>query len=195
MKTQIKPLKIGTKAAIVLLLFIAQSCSNYYKVADTPKDAAKPEKVIAADWQRYFILRTGKDAFAMNEVKLSEDKRSLTCILDSLPDEHKLHLHNGRGGHMRYKKDEPEAAVLDEIHLFVPQDPTAVVGNSYTLELDKVQKIEVLEQDKKRTRRSHVFGGLAIAAGVTVVLFAVAAIALSSGWNWNQTSTDVNYHF
>lgn len=63
---------------------------------------------------------------------------------------------------MTYVKNDPAGIlVLNEVHFHIQPDNTAVIG-SYTLQLDKIQKIEVIEKDKKRTTNSHIFGALLI---------------------------------
>jgi hypothetical protein len=172
MKSQINP-HIGKFIATVILPIFIQSCCNYYKVEDNRKVASTPNAVIQANPYRYFILRTGASAYYMNNIMLSQRGDSLTCMLDTLPAEHKLHLRNGRGGHMRYKKNQPEAVVLNEVHMYVQQDGAAVAGHNYTLALEKVKKIEVLEKDEGRTTVSYVLGGLGIASGVILSFLAI----------------------
>src|SRR5437763_13373179 len=96
----------------------------------------------------------------MSGVTLSADQKMVNCLLDSLPPEHKLHLHNGRRGKMQYQKTNPEEfPVLSEVHLYIQKDSTIQLG-SFVLSLDKIQKIEVIEKDKVRTRESYVIGAI-----------------------------------
>lgn len=110
----------------------------------------------------------------MKTLALSDDQKTLTTYLDTLPPEHLLYLKNGRHGRLQYKKKSDEEAVLTEVHLFIPKD-TLNAGN-YVLSLDKVQKIEVVEIDKQRTTGSYVIG----AVGYTLGAFAVAAIIVAA---------------
>jgi hypothetical protein len=181
MKSQIKH-NLGKFTAIIMLLTLTQSCRTYYKVAMPPDVAATPAGIIQANPQRYYVLRTGSNAFSMNNIALSKDEQALTCVLDTLPPEHKLHLHKGREGNMHYKRSGPEAAVITEVHLYVPQDTAANIGATYTLALNHIQKIEVLEKDKQRTSTSYVFGGVLIVAGAVVVLLSIAVASFSAGW-------------
>ncbi|HEY4323144.1 MAG TPA: hypothetical protein VGN20_04140 [Mucilaginibacter sp.] len=176
MKSLINLLKIRKFTGIIILLIFTQSCCSYYKVAKAPDVAVTPAEIVQANPQRYFILRAGTSAYCMNNVVLSQDKKTLTCTLDSLPDEHKLHLKNGINGKMRYKRTRAEAPILNEVHLFVTPDPFAVAGARYTLVLEKVQKVEFLEKDKGRTTKSYILGGVVVTTLVAVVVISIAAL-------------------
>ena len=76
------------------------------------------------------------------------------------------------------------------IYIKVPKDSTATTGNNYAFELSKVQKIEALEKDKDRTTNSYIIGGLAITAGIAVVVLSIRA-ALSNITILNNFSFDL----
>ncbi|HVY76274.1 MAG TPA: hypothetical protein VG890_15705 [Puia sp.] len=181
---------IWGRPILLFPLILLTSCF-YYKVA-TPKNGPPPpaDSVIAANPNRYFILRSGSQAFHMKDLLLSEDRKTLSCTLDRLPREHQLHLTRGgkdhvpeqktREGSMRYKRHKADTVVLHEVHLYIPPDSTAKVEVTYTLDLAQVQKVELLVKDKKRTTASHVGAALGIAGGVVAVVYVIAAaIALS----------------
>jgi len=172
------PFKKGV--SVVLLLIAVQACSNYYRVSKKSNITAVTNAASVVNTKRYFILRSGSSAYYMNNIVLSKDRQSLTCSLQALPKEHTLHLHNGRGGTMRFKIAKPEAAVVNEVHLYIPWDSTAVAGKSYSLSLNRVMKIEVLEKDKGRTTLSYVLGGLAITGGAILVAGIIVVATKSS---------------
>lgn len=167
-------------AAIILLLIAAQACKNFYKVSDKSNLSVVTDTTSIENMNRYFILRSGLNAYYMNNIILSKDRKSLTCSLETLPGAHTLHLRHGRGGKMRFKTNEPEEAVTNEVHLYTQQDSNAVAGKNYFLSLNKVTKIEVLEKDKGRTARSYILGGLAITGGVFLVAGIIIAATKSS---------------
>jgi PBP1b-binding outer membrane lipoprotein LpoB len=71
---------------ILAILFVFAGCSRYYKAITTnAKD--NPEKSLDSlkNQNRYFILRTPSQAWYMRNIVLSEDRKTLTCALDSLP--------------------------------------------------------------------------------------------------------------
>jgi hypothetical protein len=162
------------------LFFMLTGCSNYYKAANMNKNVVTENLNAPELANRYFILRNGANAYHMQNLVVSEDKKSITCHLDSLPANHTLHLVKGRGGAMRYKKTSVEVDVLNEVHFYIPFDTLAKADSDYVLSLDKVQKIEVLEKDKGKTTTSYILGGLAVTIGVIAVAAAIAAATKSS---------------
>jgi hypothetical protein len=156
------------------------SCKNYYKVAGNPKSKLKTDSTIMANLDRYFILRSGQESFYMSKIEMNRDGQSLNCVLDRLPLDHQLFLNHGRNGKMRYKKNTEDIEVLNEVHLFIPYDSTARAGESYTLDMNKVMKVNVLIKDKDRTTQSYVMGGIGITLGVIAVVSIIIAATKSS---------------
>jgi hypothetical protein len=164
--------QILTVFSILLLL---TACQNYYKATTRGKDAAVIDSL--NQQYRYFVLRTGSEAYYMKNLVLSTDRKTLEATLDTLPYEHRLHLVKGINGNMRYRKNNSsDLPVLSEVHLYVTSNNTAGVGSRYSLPLDQVQMIEVIEKDRKRTTNSYVLGAI----GVTVGAFALAAIIIAA---------------
>jgi len=162
---------------VVFLLNAA--CHTYYKA--TPASTAEAAKNIDSlqKRNRYFILRNGNSAYSMINPTLSEDKKFLRCQLDIIPPSHHLHLINGYKGKMQYKKSTLEGLnVLSEVHFYTPFDTSARQG-TYSLPLDRVQKIEIIEHDKKRTTSSYVIGAVGYTLGAAVIV-TVIALALKS---------------
>jgi hypothetical protein len=157
---------------IILLQILFSQCHNYYKAV--PAKTSSVDSLKAKG--RYFVLRNGSSAFVMNNVVLSNDKKSLTCNLENLPASHQFHLIKGRRGKMQYRKNEvDELTVLNEVHFYIQHDNTAISGE-YTLPLSKVEKIEIIEKDKGRTTGSYIVG----AVGYTFGAIAVAAIIVAA---------------
>lgn len=157
---------------VIALIFATAlpSCHNFYK-ATTPVYKNEVEKASRVDslsqkTTRYFILRNGSEAFHMKYPKLSADQKTLECTLDTISLYHQLHLSNGRGGKMKYKS--AELAVLNEVHFYITNDNTTAYGK-YIMDLSKVQKIEILEKDKKRTTDSYVLGAIGYTLGTMLV--------------------------
>lgn len=159
-----------------IIIVTLMSCHSYYKATSIKTQnfderSASISKLKAQD--RYFILRSGNKAYYMSDVTLSSDQTFLTTILDSLPLAHRLHLRNGIRGRKRYIKAY-ELDILTEVHLFIPGEDSIRPG-TYTLSLDKVQKIEVIEKDKDRTTKSHIIGGLGYTLAASVAVLFIAA--------------------
>ncbi len=171
-----------TLSGLFLGLLIFSACNTYYKASRrVPANSAETATSIDSlkSENRYFILRNGSEEFYMKNILVSPDQQSLTCYLDTLALNHQLHLVKGRGGNYKFKKTSPiDRQVLNEVHFYIPTDTTARLGQ-YTLALNKIQKIEILEKDTKRTTNSYVIGGLGVALG-TIALVSVIIIATKS---------------
>jgi hypothetical protein len=171
-----------SRIALCLTIVLLTSCNNYYKGRTIPLNASTNkasaiDKLKLAD--KSFILRNGKEAYFMSNATISQDQRTLQCRLDSVTQENKLHLTNGRGGKLRYKKSEPlDINVLNEVHFYIPFDSTVRYGD-YSLDLNTIQKIEVIEKDKNRTTGSYILGGIILTAGVLAIFVAVFASSIS----------------
>lgn len=164
---------------VVSLLMLLTACHNYYMAVAQPKEAAGIDSL--RHQNRYFVLRSGSEAFYMKNLSLSADRKTLEATLDTLSPEHRLHLVRGRKGNMIYHKNKFEdIAVLSEVHLYTPPDTTAVVDGRYTLALDQVQKVEVIERDKKRTTSSYVIGAIGYTVGAFTLVGIIALATKSS---------------
>ncbi len=184
-KQNIQPkTKIMKKLLIAIIVLSSfSSCSNYYKVvlAPQPENASDINDLKAKD--RYFILRNGTEAFRMNTIAVSADQKNIQCSLETLPFEHRLHINNGGNSNMKYTKSktagDDESSVLNEVHIYITPDSNIVSG-PYTLAFNKVNKTEILEANKAKTKRSHTLG-LVLGISLPIVIVAgIAAIAISS---------------
>ena len=166
--------KTKTFKSLLVALFsltLMTACQNYYMATARPKEASSIDSLTRLN--RYFVLRSGSQAFYMKNLSLSADRKTLDATLDTLSPGHRLYLSNGHNGKMRYKKSySHHITVLSEVHLYTAGDNKAAIGSRYTLPLDQVQKIEVIEKDKKRTTSSYVIGAIG-AIGATVEAFAL----------------------
>ncbi len=169
-------------AAFFTLMFFT-ACHNYYKAIqrNPVSNAEKASSIDSLQQQkRYFILRNGNESYYMKNISLSADQKTMTCYLDSLAPLHQLHLVKGRKGKMQYKKQIPEdKLVLNEVHFYIQPDNVTAVGQ-YTLALDRIKKIEVIEKDKKRTADSYVIGALGYTVGALAIVGIIIAATKSS---------------
>ncbi len=170
------------------------ACHNYYMVRKA-KSANINESAASVDslqqLNRAFILRNGGNAFLIRNASLNEDKTILRCKLEPLPFEHQLHLTYGHKGKYQYKKGSAQAdGLLSEVHFFTQADPNANYGD-YNLDLNRVEKIEVIERDRKRTTNSYVLGAIGTTLGVVAVTYLIILATKSScpfvsAWNGNE---------
>ncbi|MEO7312779.1 MAG: hypothetical protein ABIX01_20515 [Chitinophagaceae bacterium] len=127
--------------------------------------------------QRYFVLRSGSKAYHIQDPVIGDNQNMVTATLDELPAEHQLYLGNGYKGKMRYKKIGLEYnPVVDEVHVYIPGD-AAMVAGPFSIPLDKVQKIEVIQKNKGKTAISWALG---TTVGLVVTVAAISLIAFSS---------------
>jgi hypothetical protein len=106
---------------------------------------------------------------------LNADGKTMACLLDSVPFYHQLQLVKSAGRNKKYRKSDPlNSMVLNEVHFFMPQDTAAAFG-AYTLLLDSIQKIEIIEKDKNRTTGSHILGGVLFTIGILAIFSAIFA--------------------
>ena len=180
MRLSLKKTRNGSLLFFIIGLF---SCHNFYK-ATSPKYKNEAEKVSTVDslrlTSRYFILRNGSEAFYIKTPVLSADQKTLECTLDNISPLHFRHLTAGLGGNMRYRKnDVGDYSVLNEVHFYISPDSNAVLGK-YSLRLDKVQKIEIIEKDNKRTTSSYVIGAVGVTLGAITVVTIIALAVKSS---------------
>jgi hypothetical protein len=160
---------------VLVILLVFAGCNRYYKAVTTNvKD--NPDKSVDSlkNQNRDFILRTPSQGYFMRNIILSEDRKKITCTLDDIPIEHQDYLYKGKGN-LRYK----EPFVLNEVHIYIGNDSPLNKG-SYALSLDQVQKIEVIEKDKKRTTNSYVIGALGYTIGAIAVVAIIVAATKSS---------------
>ena len=133
---------------------------------------------------RYFILRNGNESFYMSNAILNQDHKTVECTLDTILPYNKLHLTHDRRGKIQYKKSViTDLNVLNEIHVYIPPDIVFTFGK-YSLDLNKVQKIEVIEKDKNRTTGSYIVGGIAISMGILVIFIAIFASTFNFNFNF-----------
>ena len=168
--------------AFVTMLLLT-SCHTYYKASQVQKNNPASEAATIDSLrlsERYFILRTGSQSFNMKNPTLSADQKAMNCILDSVPFYHQIYLANGVTGKMKYEANSTMGTMLlNEVHFQIHPDSTAVIG-PFALQLDKIQRIEVIEKDKQRTANSFVIGTFGVILGILVVFSIIGIAALNS---------------
>jgi hypothetical protein len=166
---------------LVLILIFIGGCQNYFKATVDPLNSIARKGDLTdslSNLNRYFILRNGTRASNMKELVLSKDRTKVKCIIEPLSFDHSYYITKTSTGKSTYKKN-AEEFMLNEVHFFIQPDYDIPQNGIYVLDLDKVQKIEVIEKDKKRTTNSYVLGTVAIGASVAL-LVSVIMIALKT---------------
>lgn len=180
-------------AFVTMLSFT--SCNTYYKASQVHTNTSSGQATAIDSLrlsERYFILRSGSDAYYMKNPKLSADQKTMDCTLDTVPFYHQVYLADVHNGKKKYHNNALELMVLNEVHFHISRDKTAVPG-PYKLQLDQIQKIEVIEKDTKRTTNSYVIGAIGFTLGailvVGIIYFATkSSCPFVSAYNGNEFS-------
>ncbi|NOT90810.1 hypothetical protein [Ferruginibacter sp.] len=159
------------------------SCSNYYKVITIDKSATTDFAASLNMKNKFFILHSDSAVFSIENISLKDNNTKIKCTLSTLPDNHKLHLPDLENKKLKYrngKNEYDESEVLNEVHLFLSSNISFKEGVN-EIALDKVAKLEIIEKDKLKTKRSRVKGVIITA----VATIGVAAIIINSSLqNW-----------
>jgi hypothetical protein len=163
----------------VLFLIICMHCSchRYYKVSTTKGGNKSADTIQTLDKQsRYFILRTPAKAYRMKNITLNDQRTAITFTPDTLFAEH-TRLLNPERTHTRYKLK--HAALLSEVHVYTAKDTFSKL-RSYTMPLNAISKIDIIEKDRGKTTSSYILGGLAYTVGALAVAAVIIAATKSS---------------
>lgn len=160
---------IPAAAMLILGALTEQSCyRKFYKVSNTGY-AADPAATFKSQPEKYYILRSGTNAFHMEDIALDSSGKSISCRLGRLPEEHVSYLMATKKEAINYKPSK-ESAVLNEVHIYTLQDNQFYFDSTYVIDFKKIAKIEILEKDKGRTTTSTVISTAGIALFVTSVV-------------------------
>src|SRR5436190_3389569 len=173
------------KKAVAFILLIASinyfmGCHRYFRpivihTTSVENKQAKLKELSGED--KYFILRKGSNSYALSNIILDQTKMTLTANVGEVPPEHGVYLKKGKKPRYIYSKSKKQDVVLKEVHLFTGDTTRVDQSMTYTLALSDVQKIEVIEFDKKRTTSSYGWGALGITLGAILVVVIIAALA------------------
>jgi hypothetical protein len=169
---------MGVIALFCLHGFIT-SCNKYYKPVPTQITAPEQADSVIATVRngRYFILHNGNAYYAMNQPVVNRQDLSLQFRPGTLWPDHRVYVNDVKGNY-RYKN--AQSAVLQEVHFYLNAPLTLDTNVLATLPLSNIQKIEVIEHDKARTRTSYILGGVGITLAAIVVTGVIVAATKSS---------------
>jgi hypothetical protein len=177
-------LTLFQKKVVAFILLIScinlfMGCHRYFRPVVVNTATAETKQTTLkklSDEHRYFILRRGIYSYALSNVILDQSKMTLTANVGGIPAEHQLYLNREKKSAYAYSKGKNEDVVLNEVHIFTgdisPVDNESV---PYTFSLSDVQKIELIEFDKKKTTSHHIWGTIGIVLGAPLVVAIIAA--------------------
>src|ERR1044072_7446231 len=167
----------------ILIAGVCTGCHNYYqalKVNTADKNQAAQALDSLKLQERIFVLRNGNTSFYMKNLQINPEHTTLSCTLDTLPYWHHFVTPNKYINKQRYLKKDPfTSSILNEVHLYLPGVSNVGPGK-YSLSLNQVQKIEVIQKDKKRTTNSYIIGGIGYTVGNWAILAALLLATKSS---------------
>lgn len=168
-----------------LFILIMSACNiNHYKVtlAKTGELNASYTTIDSLNkMNRYFILRNNEMSFFMNKFELSKDQKAVSFMLEYLPGNH---LFSSRGGNLykTYNKFDPDQQeIVNEVHFYI-NDSSKLQPGFFTLQLEEIQKIEIIQLDEKRTANRHVKRTLAAFLGIGIIVTGIAFGEAFSGY-------------
>lgn len=160
---------IPVAAMLILGALTEQSCyRKFYKVSNASY-AADPAATFKSQPEKYYILRSGNNAFHMEDIVLDSSGKSISCRLGRLPEGHLSYLLATKKEAIHYKPSK-DSAVLNEVHIYTLQDNHFYFDSSYVIDFKKIAKIEILEKDKGRTTTSTVISSVGIVLFMTSVV-------------------------
>ncbi len=165
----------------VLAIFVL-SCTHFFKpvTQNTNTTDATRNVITTKAPNKYFILRQGSNSYALKNITVDNVAMTLNGNLSSVDDSHLLYV-NAKGRNYKYKlKKDDEINVLREVHIFSKETSVIDTIKPFSLSLDQIEKIEVIERDKQRTTTSYVLGGIGITLGVITVAAIIVALTKSS---------------
>jgi len=158
-------------------------CNRYFKpvVLHTPTAETKQASLKKLNTEnKFFIIRNKDHSYAMKNLVLDGAHMAINASLREIPKGHHLYINatNDTYSDDTYNDDTyrvpaqgtPEVELFQEVHLFVNDTTSLDITHPFVLPFSAVEKIEVIENDKKRTTNSHVWGAICIALGVGLVI-------------------------
>jgi hypothetical protein len=164
-----------------LLLPFLPGCKCFYEVK-TVKPVSQNQLRYYDSQERYFILHRNDSAWHVFDRAIKGS--AVTGILTELPENHRKYLTTDPAkGNNRYRKNKHgEAAVLQEVHLYVTDSTTPAfsAGDQIRVDISAIQRAEVYQKNVERTRASWLIPGIGVPVGVSIGFIIVIAISASS---------------
>jgi hypothetical protein len=164
-----------------LLLPLLPGCKCFYEVK-TVQPVSQNQLRYYDSQERYFILHRSDSAWHVFDRAINGS--AVTGVLAELPYNHRKYLTTDpTKGNNRYRKNKNgEAAVLQEVHLYVTDSTTPAFspGDRIRVDVSVIQRAEVYQKNVERTRVSWLIPGIGVPVGVGIGFIIVIAISASS---------------
>lgn len=166
---------------IFSLLNATSGCNYYTFTADTAPAIEKLDKL--KNSPNFIIIHHADQAFNFRSVKVDQQAQTISGQLTELGPESSMYksTKSQPGTANRYKKKGPGATpyVINEVHFYV-RDIALKEGESITLPLSSIEKVEVYDPDTGATTASHIFGAIGVIAGLLLVISIIILLTKSS---------------
>ena len=176
----------GSLYLVPLLIIVLSGCNRYYTPVRSTQSIPEQIKTSLAKG-RYFILRDSASSYGMDRVELNDNKGLVSFELVTLPKVHTRYTMASAPRNYFFKYDQPDSVVLREVHLFTKQRFPAEMNTRSDIPLSAIDKVEVIEFDRKKTRKQNLLVGLGVTAGIaTIVAIIVSAETISDLTDWGN---------
>jgi len=168
---------------LVSCVNLFMGCNRYFKpvVLHTPTAETKQASLKKLDTEnKFFIIRNKDHSYAMKNLVLDEAHMAINASLQEIPKGHHLYINatDDKYSDDTYNDDTyripakgtQEVELFQEVHLFVNDTASLDITHPLVLPFSAVEKIEVIENDKKRTTNSHVWGAVCITLGAAIAI-------------------------
>jgi hypothetical protein len=121
--------------------------------------------------KKYFLLHTNGEVYGMDNILIDTS----TITGSPVQDVHSLYLNPHKhfilGPQRTYYKS--ESGVINEVHLYATNNVQFVKDTFISVPIKSIDKIEIIEHDKKKTNSTNTFGIVVLAAATVglIVLF------------------------
>ena len=166
-----------SKLILILSLLFTASCNYYKPILTSPSlSSSAKSKEIASMSQRAFIIRSNQGDFLLKNVNVKLDEEELIGMLGPIPEEHQTYIKDKSSN---FSYDSETKPVLQELHLYVPLDPDVKFGSIVTIPISSIEKMEVIERDKKRSTTNSIIYGVGLLILPLVLFFIIFSSQLT----------------
>jgi hypothetical protein len=151
---------------LVLGLFVTHGCNYYKPLLSASSTPTAKSKEIEAMGQKTFIVRSDRGDFLLKNVNIRLEEEELVGVLETVPEQFRTYIDDTKSKY-KYKSGDP--SVLSEVHLYTILDDSAKLGDTVTIPISNVTKMETIQRDKSRSTTNTFW----TVVGVSAVAFAM----------------------
>jgi hypothetical protein len=169
-------------AMILILAIINQlAACSYYSVESIGWKNKEQTRNILLNYKvnnKYIIVDCGKDSYHVTDIVIDTVSMTINCHISPMDNLHPLY-HPGTVSNQRYKTNQGEDMVLNEIHIVTNKFLTSKYPSSSVLPINSIVRIDIIHPDTGRTIASYVGCILIPIGGLFIIFLIILAIELS----------------